>query len=1680
MKKKYRLILFFVLCFSAGFTQLNNSWIQYNQPYFKCKIASTGIYRISPQVLQQAGINLNAIHPSDFQIFGRGKEIPLFIQGENDPDGIFNGNDYIEFYAQKNDGWADSLVVENGAKPLNEYTSFFSDSIYYFLTWNTNGQHLRYAIETDTLAAGIPTSDYFFAERINNYTYDYGLGVQNSAGSYSPEFEAIEGFSTAYQFYPGFNPSPQLSTPNFFSSGPAAECRMVFMTNTDDPNTQNDNGVKLYLGDLTGSLLLDEVWNGIQTKRFNFSIPSGQLLSPTTYLLFFPTPTAGSNAKTIGASSLSCYYPHTNVLEGQSIYTLVVPDNLSGSKQVYRLSNFSPGNDTISMLDITSRKKYVVTKSGGLFTVVVPNTGARKYCQIYNNSIIRQIPSLEACGNNGYFSNYFVQEPNCDFLLVSHTRLMTAAQQYANYKNSKGFHTVLADVNELYDQYAFGIPKNPLAMRGFAAHALAVVPAAPKGMFLMGKSILSFLSRNNTSYNALNLIPTWGIYGSDEIITAGIGGATGYAPQVPVGRLAATTTQHILDYLSKLQQFDNQPKDLWMKEVLHFSGGASLGEQQQHSLFMDTYKTMLEDTLFGGHVTTYSKSTTAPIEIAASDSIRRRIESGVSIMNFFGHAAGSSFDVSPEPPDQYNINGRYPLIMANSCYVGDLHQPPDATYQFVSEKYILTPNKGAIAFIAQSSPGLAPPGFYYTRAFYDNLGRKKYGASIGECIKSAIEDVQNITDDVLKETCLTMTLHGDPTVSMYPFENPDYVVDNNSISITPAIVNTATDSFKVKVTIKNVGNAKALPLLVSLKRYLPDSLTPRVYVKNLSPVFFSGETTFTLPVYTDRGAGLNQLEIELDPLNSIAETNEQNNRISVPLTIQSDEIYPVYPYQFGIVDTSAIFLKASTGDLMAPERTFVFDIDTVPSFSSPFRRRNSLTKSGGVIQWALPFLLTDSTVYYWRVSPDSIAGSIGYKWKKSSFQYIRKRKGWEQAHGGQFAGNTLSLISYDNEQRKFAFDTLRKTLTCFTWSAPSGSIPSDADLFATEYRINQKLIESAGISYSAAIHVAVMDSATLEPWEIRYSSNGVTLNPNNNFGNANDNYPINGHTRYFVFYPTSASQAVNLKNMLLNGIPNGSYVLLYTWINGSFQSWADTSLFTVLETMGADSARYLPNYKSWAFFARKGYPSTAVERFSPGNGRFRVSLTGNMEAIVNQGSVFSPLIGPAQRWDSLSWKSRISELPQTDTASFELYGIRYSGQKDTLQRIGSFSGNLNLNGLSAETYPYLQMRFFTKDATHLTPAQLKRWHIFYKTAPECALNPNGILYLSGNKLQQGEPLQFKTLIQNISDQPMDSLLVKFWLEDQNKQITPLPFPRSDSLRAGFAQVPVLDINTRNLFGNYKLWVNANPFYSNLNRYDQPEQYHFNNTLYVPFSVGKDLVNPALDVTFNGARIMDGEVVSPKPEIVISLKDENKFLALNDTGAFNVYLQYPGESAGRRIYFQTASGEQMRFSPASLPNNSCRIHFNPFLTTDGIYQLRVQAKDASGNLSGKNEYSIRFEVINKSSITRIMNYPNPFSTSTRFVFTLTGMELPTWLKIQILSVSGKIVREITLDELGPLRIGKNITEYSWDGTDSFGDKLANGLYLYKVFCNINGESIEQRQSGADAYFTKEFGKMYLLR
>lgn len=235
-----------------------------------------------------------------------------------------------------------------------------------------------------------------------------------------------------------------------------------------------------------------------------------------------------------------------------------------------------------------------------------------------------------------------------------------------------------------------------------------------------------------------------------------------------------------------------------------------------------------------------------------------------------------------------------------------------------------------------------------------------------------------------------------------------------------------------------------------------------------------------------------------------------------------------------------------------------------------------------------------------------------------------------------------------------------------------------------------------------------------------------------------------------------------------------------------------------------------------------------------------------------------------------------------------------------------------------------------------------------------------------------------------------------------------------------------------------------------------------------------------------------------------MKDENKTLALNDTALAQVYIRYPGQTVPTLIPYDN---NILSFYPATgniAQNNTARIEFKPSFLQDGVYDLLVRDRDVSGNYSSNSQnryegtsvngvhydYKISFNVITKSMITNVLNYPNPFSTRTQFVFTLTGSEVPDYMKIQIMTVTGHVVKEIQRAELGNIHVGVNRTDYYWDGRDEYGDKLANGVYFYRVITKIDDKDVDHMSSGQygqffnntniDKYFKHGFGKLVIMR
>jgi hypothetical protein len=139
---------------------------------------------------------------------------------------------------------------------------------------------------------------------------------------------------------------------------------------------------------------------------------------------------------------------------------------------------------------------------------------------------------------------------------------------------------------------------------------------------------------------------------------------------------------------------------------------------------------------------------------------------------------------------------------------------------------------------------------------------------------------------------------------------------------------------------------------------------------------------------------------------------------------------------------------------------------------------------------------------------------------------------------------------------------------------------------------------------------------------------------------------------------------------------------------------------------------------------------------------------------------------------------------------------------------------------------------------------------------------------------------------------------------------------------------------------------------------------------------------------------------------------------------------------------------------------------PFTSlSTGTHTLKMKAWNILDNSSEDNtEFIVASSA--KLALQHVFNYPNPFTTNTRFMFEHNRPGEELHIMIQIFSVSGKLIKTIHQDQVSA---GYRVDDIRWDGLDDFGDKIGKGVYVYKV--NV------QDQEGNSA---NQFQKLVVLR
>ena len=1652
--------------FTANAQQSANSWIDYSQEYYKFKIAENGLYRINRQALTASNIPINTIDPRNIQLFAKGREVPVFVSGEG--DGIFDAADYIEFYATANDGWLDTVFYKGGQNQPNPYYSLLNDTLSYYLTWNNSTNNLRFEEENNINFSNYFAAPYVWKEQVQSFKTNYYDGEITIGGGNDVEYVPSEGWMDA-PLNLAQSRNRILPSNNPYTAGPFVEFEAQIAGESDwSPLNNGDHHVQVSIG----SQQFDRIFEGYELIKIQESFSPTELSNGNNTVNIKSIDDLSANPNRVDRTALAYLkltYPHTLDFENTSFFEFLLDDSNGQNAQYLEITNFNGGSSPV-LYDLSNNKRVKVVETITSYKTIVPNGGNRKHCLLAAANQVNSISNLAPVNGVARFTDYSTQVADSVYVIITHPSIFPEATTYAAYRESTGYSTLIAQIDELYDQYGYGIAKNPLAIRNFIDGAFADWLFPPTHLFLLGKSVNLKDHRKNTSNYAKNLVPTMGNPATDNLLLSGLQGG-GLEPVIPIGRLSAKSLNEVDLYLDKVIEYESASAAKWMKKALHFAGGNTANEASRHENYLNGFSQDFQSVPFGGETQLFKKSTSAPYQVSLADSIRILINEGVSLLTFFGHSAATGgFDISIDSPDQLQNRGKYHVLLANSCFAGNTHQ---ANVLSTSEQFVLERNKGAIAFIASGNLGLA---FYlnqYSGAFYESFANQNYGKSLAESMRQAVQAIQtNNPSEPLKSVCLEMTMQGDPALVLNAQAFADFKVTEDAISVSPEDVTTDLDSFKVKILIENIGKAVNDSLFVRLSRKYPNqSKNDSIILKKIAPVFYDRFMEFSFPTDILNGVGENEFTLVVDPFNEIAELNEANNRVEFEVLIRSGEIIPVYPYNFSIVGEQSPKLQASTAFAFEKEKQYVFELDTNAAFNSLFKASETIMSSGGVIEWQPNQLasMPDSAVYYWRVSKVP-APNEAFDWRTFSFQYIAGESGWAQDHFDQFEKNNYLFLRRNQSNRLFEFSNNVKELLVKTIGNPTS-----AELNDIFYAVDADIRERGSCFPSPAFLIVVMDSLNLESWETPFNGQ----NAQNDFGQANvgDWCGVNRERseEVFNFQSRDTAQMIAMRDFLNNSIPDGAYVAVYNWFNIDFDAInaMDSSILKAFEKLGSTMLQSIPNEYPFIITGQMGNSSFLQEKMGDST-RSKIELQRTITTSADYGTMISQTIGPSANFQRLSYRFSSLEPASQDSVLVKLIGVAQSNVSQELFSSTRFSLDTVLNSLSIpDSIKELRLELQAEDIAMQTPPQLQRWQVSHAEYPDAALSPNLFFFQNKDSLQQGENLEIEVAVKNVSTTAIDSIKVVYKVLTASKKMIEVGAETLIGLSADSSIISTLSFSTVQLSGANKLLIELNP------KQNPIEKNTFNNFGQLDFFVFRDRLNPLIDVTFDGRRIINREIVSSSPQIQISLNDENEFLAIDDTSSFALFLRRPNGNEELLNYGSNGLYD-LQFKAASLPENKAKVIYKPTLTEDGIYQLRVRAKDKSGNASGNQDFRIEFEVVTKSSITKLLNYPNPFSTSTRFVFTLTGNQVPDQLLIQIMTVTGKVVREIDQYELGPIHIGNNITEFAWDGKDEFGDQLANGVYLYRVKVKVNGNNIELRESKADRFFTKDFGKMYLLR
>ena len=942
---------------STSMSPQEKYWYDPNKDYYKMYLNSNGVYRVTCDFLTNAGIPANALQNMQMELISNGESIPIDVVDVNN-DNLFNSGDYFQF-------------VGEPAKPADQFTrmNIYNKTNVYWFSYQADSVNYYKYID------GLPRSySPLITNTIKTLQWEEDITYQHLGHANNDQRDYWQwGYTEAQNGLPyrNFLYWMQDSIWNdFVVEKPQAKIRVGLHGLTSlICGTGNGHNVNIKFNTKT---IGTKSWNGQQSAFFENS-----------FYLAYNTSGGGDTAQLVyqGAQKfeVECNgnicnpdqndlvlvnyfeleYWAWNKTNPNYFYFSSPPNNYADNRYYLwrwerdNMKIYIPSrNELISNPDI----KHDIDES--VYFIDTISTKTNYYCvaedyYLLPDSIIQDSPSYLRNITNG-----------ADYIIITHPLFLSVAQRLAEYRSSnlKEYSTPrikVIDIGDIYDEFSYGL-MNPIALQYFTKYAFDNWQnPAPTYIVLMGD--LSTDYRKIYTSSRTNYIPSlpyhsivYGQAASDNAIVTVAG--DDLVPELAIGRISCESLEEANLLIDKIIGYPADNGKEWKKNVLLLSSGLS-AEDENNFKFNDRNMLLANNflDLEGINSTKVFRYPNKPEYIqyqGEGPDIRREIDNGAVLVNYYGHGGGYQWDLVFTNDDILALsNGnRLPFIISVTCYTAHFDNQ-----EVFGEIFNSIPGKGSIAFFGSSGVTFWPTTASYNQDLFREIFRnKKY--VIGDAI------LKSKSFSGYGTMIALLTLLGDPALELALPYTADFVVNSSSISINP-INPIIDDTVQVKIKIKNLGTA-----------FFGDSVKVELFENGISDSTLIGSVKLnsfgdadsTYFIWIPKQDGVNVLTAVVNGDQLVDESDYSDNNASQNFSVFSIEkpkiLKPVRNYF--TTDNTISFVLVDVGNYVQQNFTYNIIIDTARNIGSQFKITSPvLTPQRGIVIWTSP-QLSDGEYFY--------------------------------------------------------------------------------------------------------------------------------------------------------------------------------------------------------------------------------------------------------------------------------------------------------------------------------------------------------------------------------------------------------------------------------------------------------------------------------------------------------------------------------------------------------------------------------------------------------------------------------------------------------------------------------------------------------------------------------------------